>query len=369
MEKNKVILITPDLYRGGIAKNCIEIASMIVDYSELRVVCIGGISTELEKQVVGDVSILNLELALGWHTGYKRILHRVLRPFKLVLSIIYLKVYLFFNAHCKVITLGHIPSIVFYLSRGSRRMKWIISDRTYLTKDLEHLKDSSKIKSLLLKAYRTCDIIHSQTNECASLYSQEYDLPSSKFCVIPNSIETIEAVEHRVRSKKIIWVGRLSRQKALLESLRLLDDNLTDYVEIDVYGNGEELSQLILESWEYISINFKGHIAKIPWRDYGYLLTTAKWEGMPNILLEALANGVYPFGFSCPCGFQDLLFDNGYPVSLFTDHSELDLLRIAKYASNPELIEHEIQHSQYSFAAGAYSRESVKEKWASLIYC
>jgi glycosyltransferase involved in cell wall biosynthesis len=130
------------------------------------------------------------------------------------------------------------------------------------------------------------------------------------------------AAEPRYRSQssqRILWAGRLTLQKRpdlLIGAARALPD-----VFFDVYGYAynhhdkkyeKELSKLpnVRLCGSYDSFG-----ALISANDYALYFYTSEWDGLPNVLLEAVAHGL-PVVASAVCGIPELINEEtGYPVS------------------------------------------------------
>ncbi|WP_066963977.1 glycosyltransferase [Microbulbifer sp. Q7] len=94
---------------------------------------------------------------------------------------------------------------------------------------------------------------------------------------------------------RFLWASRIAPEKRpdlLVEISRAL--NLTGYaIQIDVFGNVDEgLDPSQLFGVEGASINYKGGFSsfyKLPLQNYDAFLYTSAYDGLPNILLEAMS--------------------------------------------------------------------------------
>lgn len=112
-------------------------------------------------------------------------------------------------------------------------------------------------------------------------------------------------------------IGRLVQQK----NYDLMLDGFSELVKkypkekLFIYGIGEELARL--ESWVRDnglekSIIFKGNTDNVPevLSKAKALIMTSNFEGMPNVLLEAMAAGVPIISTDCPCGGPRTIIKN-----------------------------------------------------------
>jgi glycosyltransferase involved in cell wall biosynthesis len=110
----------------------------------------------------------------------------------------------------------------------------------------------------------------------------------------------------------VLWAGRLDRQKRpdLLKSIALrLGDSPIDFTVYGstVLGQGDWAQQ-----WELSpNIVYRGpfdRLDSLPLTEFDVFLHTAEWEGMPNVLLEALSAGL-PVVASAVGGVPELIED------------------------------------------------------------
>lgn len=142
-------------------------------------------------------------------------------------------------------------------------------------------------------------------NQCARL------IPHDKLVVIPNGIPAAEfsqsAIERPTGLQQVlpkeqtpyfIFVGRLSEQKGILPLMKKVDlllDNLPDYHMI-LLGDGPlrtEIQESINKSRNVTRVHLLGwRPHAIPWiANSRALLLPSRYEGMPNVVLEAMSVG------------------------------------------------------------------------------
>lgn len=142
----------------------------------------------------------------------------------------------------------------------------------------------------------------------------------------PVSIPTERYPEQVVREKKIVNVGRLhpqKNQKLLLEAFAEVHQSFPDY-KLEIYGDGKLQDDL---NKHIESLGLRECATIYPSRkdiwDYIYnaslFVLTSDYEGMPNVLMEAMALGVPCISTDCrPGGARTLIEEgeNGYIVQL-----------------------------------------------------
>lgn len=101
-----------------------------------------------------------------------------------------------------------------------------------------------------------------------------------------------EAFSGPSRSRRVLWAGRLDRQKNLPRLLAVAMQ--LPHLQFDVYGSSvTDGTDTGIEDWPE-NVNYRGpfeRFCQIP-RDYGVFLYTSLWDGLPNILLEAAQCGI-----------------------------------------------------------------------------
>lgn len=131
-----------------------------------------------------------------------------------------------------------------------------------------------------------------------SLLSRGAD--ESKMCVIPQGVDTdrFHWNEGAVYpAHHILFVGRITRAKGIREALAAFCMVQADYPELtlDVYGSGEELPELKIRYRGHAGICFHGHRDSDSlyhvYEDADILLLPSYYEGLPNVVMEAMATG------------------------------------------------------------------------------
>ncbi len=128
----------------------------------------------------------------------------------------------------------------------------------------------------------------------------------------PPSINKIEKI-HRVKKKysevkRIIYVGRLSKEKGVITILKALSEIKDDYkFKFEIFGEGNEkrtIENFIKEKKLSKKVFFKGfHKNKMKIFKNKDLFINASWfEGLPNALVQSLNYNVFPICSKSPGG-------------------------------------------------------------------
>lgn len=180
-------------------------------------------------------------------------------------------------------------------------------------------------------------------------------IASERLMVIPNgvsldpsSLEEISDWSHfglPANARVLLFVGRLTQQKGILNFLQHADKCLAELPEhhIVLMGDGDQRQQV------QASIGRSAHADRIHWlgwqadprswmRRAECLLLPAVYEGMPNVVLEAMAEGIAVITFAVE-GIQELLGENEaarHQVAACGDYPQF-LHRLMELAKNPSL--------------------------------
>lgn len=154
-------------------------------------------------------------------------------------------------------------------------------------------------------------------------------LKNKKIVVIHNSVNIDEELYNNpcnARVKKIVNVGRLhhqKNQKILIEAFSLISERFKDYT-LEIYGDGELKDELMHQITEH---KLEKRIQILPSRKDIYscmynaslFVLSSDFEGMPNVLMEAMALGIPCISTDCrPGGARTLIEDgvNGWIVPI-----------------------------------------------------
>jgi glycosyltransferase involved in cell wall biosynthesis len=158
-------------------------------------------------------------------------------------------------------------------------------------------------------------------------------LKKSRVIFNPVEINDFTTCYSNNKSYRFVWAGRLVDQKNILylkHIIPFLENKKIDYM-IDIFGDGP-LDKFILDSFqepiERGAINLKGYSSSIQWATYDCCILFSKYEGMPNVLLDALSHGLPVVSTILDCGPEEIVIQgvNGYLASSPEEFAECMLL-------------------------------------------
>ncbi len=151
------------------------------------------------------------------------------------------------------------------------------------------------------RLYRACDMATVSSSADRDYIVSKYSIPEKKITLLTNYIDcekfsAMNLVESRAR--RVLFVGRLSRQKNLVNLIKSLSD--LD-IGLDIYGDGEQETILKETASNFgVDVRFMGKVNNndLPevYNSYRYFILPSLYEGMPKTLLEAMACGCICIG-------------------------------------------------------------------------
>lgn len=238
-----------------------------------------------------------------------------------------------------MVTMNTYLTPVAFFSANNLKTKIVVSERNS-PQNFSGKKTTKFISEFLLKYI---DGYVFQTKEV----EKYYDWLSNPKVVIPNPlfIEEIPEPFDGNRSKKIVNVGRLHKQKnhrLLIKSFSKIANKYPDY-ELHIYGEGPErdnLKHLITELQLENTVKLLGSYDDVLTRinNSSLFILSSDFEGMPNVLIEAMAIGLPVIATDCPGGGPRELIDNRVNGILTTVNNADELAMNIEEVLNNDLL-------------------------------
>lgn len=220
-----------------------------------------------------------------------------------------------------VISFGEYWNSFVLLAGFGKKWPIYVSDRCQPNKSL------GKVQDLLRNwLYPKAEGVIVQTEQAKSIYARMYQ--HKNICVIGNPISVVQLAPQDQRENIVLTVGRLIKSKHHSELINLFSRiKNTDWKLVIVGGdalkqqNLERLTELIAQLKLENRVILTGPIKNVTyWYQKAKIFAfTSSSEGFPNVIGEALSNGVPVVSFDCVAGPSDLVNheSNGYLVDLF----------------------------------------------------
>ena len=206
------------------------------------------------------------------------------------------------------------PGVVFstfgHVNLALLAMRPLLPSRTRLvireanTPSLALKRGQVTVPTLMRRAYRllypTADLVLCQHKGMAEEMHTRFGVPAERTAVLPNPVDCarVRAGPPRRepgRGRRFVAAGRLTHQKGFDRLIDMVADGESDD-RLCVLGEGPDRAALEARSRALGAadrIRFAGFDPS-PWRFYAgadAMLVSSRWEGLPNVALEALACG------------------------------------------------------------------------------
>lgn len=178
--------------------------------------------------------------------------------------------------------------------------------------------------------------------------------------------------KYNIKSKSIISVGRLSKEKGFdlaIEVARNVLSRHRDWIW-HLYGDGPErdnLENLIYENNlqdRFILMGSCNNIHEI-YKNYSLFVLTSYREGLPLVLLEAKINKIPCVSFDCITGPREILSDgeDGFLIPCYDVNSMSEKINLLIEDENLKLrLSGNCRHNLYKF-----DKQNIMNEWISLI--
>lgn len=192
---------------------------------------------------------------------------------------------------------------------------------------------------------------------------------------IPNAAMPLSEMPSDVTSHRVIAVGRLDYQKSFdrllqvwarfVQMLRQHPDMPQDW-HLDIFGQGPWRDELIRQAGAPDiagSVRINAPVADIgaEYAKSAMLVMTSHYEGLPMVMLEAMASGLPAVSFDFKCGPKDLI-EQGVNGLLVTD-GDLDALAEAIWRMASDLPFRQSCGRAALQTAARYDEEHIMQQW------
>jgi len=320
----KVIIFIPSIEDGGVEKNLFSISNYLKK-KKLKVEIL-SCDYHMKKKFLKGINFIGTKNKF-WFNKSRKI------KYFICLLILFFKFFLIkkkplifaFQANIFAILIAKVLNLKIITRSNSAPIGWLKSKiKTILYKFLIHLADDVMVNSLEFKRS-----FKKRLNVNATCIYNPFD----KSLIKKRINDKIKDNFFKKDYLNIVSVGRLTDQKdhiTLLKSINLLKKNFK--IRLVIIGKGKKdelLNEFIFQNKLQNKIKLTGYLEN----PYPYIyksnmvILTSKFEGLPNILLEAQYLKKYIISTDCPTGPKEILL-NGSAGDLIKigDYNRLSLL-------------------------------------------
>lgn len=247
----------------------------------------------------------------------------------------------------------------FHITRNSYQANSIKQDNPFIRFIKKRLSD--RFINNLEKLSRVILL----TNEESLLWPE-----LSNISVIPNPLTIHVSCVSPMTNKQVIAVGRYTKEKGfdrLIDSWTIVTQKHPDWI-LKIYGDGnrEELQEQInnLSLRENCILEHTVNNITAKYCESSIFVLSSRYEGFGMVLVEAMACGVPPVSFACPCGPRDIIKDK--EDGLLVENGNIEELadRICYLIENEEVRKR--MGKQARINAERFKIEYIAKQWESL---
>ena len=300
--KKRIIFFLPNFNRGGASESILKLTKFLVNNNfSIMIISLNKNFYKKEFIKIGcDV----------FEIQSKRVSFAIFKLRELIKSEIsknHIKTILISNFHY-----ANIISIISCFNLD--KIKIILTERSSITelKIFDNFFKYSKNRLIFFLAknfYKFADLIITNSQFEKNFIKNIFNVKKIR-CIYPPSISYVKKskqTKNNLNFVKIIYVGRLSKEKGVITILRALTLLKKYNFILKIYGDGSEKENL----QRYIYLNklqkkvfFKGFVKNkdIVFKDADLFINASWFEGLPNALVQSINNNIFPIVSRSPGG-------------------------------------------------------------------
>lgn len=253
-----------------------------------------------------------------------------------------------------------------YGKKSSKRIAW---EHNHHHQDFDYAKE-------VVESCKNLDSLVLVSESLKTFYKKEMKKKDYKCkCVfIPNMLDSIPKTTSKLNKKRIISVGRLSKEKGHLDLIEIFNEFHKIYPDwyLDIVGDGSLRNKIVDKIYEYHltdCVKVHGYLKKKElnklFEESSIYLMTSYTESFGIVLIEAMSYGIPCISFTSAEGANDLIQNNinGYLVE------NRDFMQMIEKMKT--LVEDKKLRLDFGKKAREsslqYSGDNIKNKWLELL--
>lgn len=326
----KIIIQVNSLNRGGAEHVSVNLAEYMVQH---------GIECTLLTEKIGEneytisdkVNRISLNINGGKYLNYFFNVYRMRKEIKKI--------------DADTILIMDTPSCLLAIPAVlGLKMKVVVSERN----DPNHIPGKPIVTKIARLFMRFANGFVFQTSDAKQFYKKAL---KGRGIIIPNPLfsDNIPKPYNGKKKNVIISAGRLTQQKnqkLLISAFKEIHDKYPEF-SLVIFGEGglretlqEYIEQLKLSDSVFLPGNKIDYLERI--KDAFLFVLTSDYEGMPNVLIEAMAMGLTCISSDCPCGGPRALIKHNENGLLFPVGDREALISNIMYCIENQNIAHKM---------------------------
>ncbi len=234
-----------------------------------------------------------------------------------------------------------------------------------------HNNDSTYIEKVTNSA-KNLDYLILVSKSLTDYYKDKLKDTNCEVIHISNVLDEIPKNKSSLSNKKLVSVGRLSKEKGYIDLLKIMKNLNNNEWTLDIIGNGVEFDSLN----EYIKENKLTKIVKLHGfqskeyinsilKESSIYLMTSHSESFGIVLIEAMSYNLPCIAYSSAIGATEVIKnnENGYLIESRNINEYLNKLN---YLMNNQEERKRLGNNGYN-SIQKYSKENVKKHWIKII--
>jgi glycosyltransferase involved in cell wall biosynthesis len=324
-KQKKLIFFLPNFELGGAGESIFKLSKFLIKHNfSISIISLGKNLYKKEFKKI-NCEIIEIDSSRTFFSIFKLrklMINESKKNFKKIIFVSNLN----YANIISVISLINLDKIKVILTERSS-----ISELKYSSKLIKKLKN--KLIYYFAKIlYKFSDLIITNSKFEKNYIQDKFQL-KNVICIHPPSIKSIIKKNSKNNYKKIvkiIYVGRLSREKGIFVILNALKNLNKKYKFLfNLYGDGPEkksIEKFIKRNDLNKMISLKGFVSnkKFIFKNADLFINASFWEGLPNALVQSINYNVFPICSDAPGGNMEVI-KNGLLGISFKTNDEKDL--------------------------------------------